>query len=335
MENRPAQLEMHPAKDFYMKNSKVFNTLLMVIIVFVGGELIIGLKTGTWGTFLSVTQVFITIRLASFIMLFGLCQQLVICVGNAGLDLSVGYIATLAGIITGHIMNSSNSGIPLAIIAAICVGAFFGLANGFFTSYLNLPSLVVTMAMANIVQGIVNAYTKSVPIDGYGSPAIQWLSAGFIGPIPCILIVIVAAVIIMTIIFNKTRTGIKLLGIGANETTAYLSGVSVKKVRMMAFMVSGIVAGLTGVLLVGSLGRASMDMGSNYVMPSIVAVVVGGVAISGGEGNYLSVCLGAIVLQSLTNLFVALGWGDAGKWLGYGAILIIMLTAYIRGKRVR
>ena len=111
--------------------------------------------------------------------------------------------------------------------------------------------------------------------------------------------------------------------------------MNVKRVRCLAFVVSGILAALIGLLLLGYLGHASKDMASNYVMPSIVAVVVGGISINGGEGNYLSVVLGAVVLQSLTNLFVALGWGDAGKWLGYGLILLIMLAAYIRNKRKR
>ena len=105
MDNRPVQLEKHPVREFYQRNNKVLNTLLMCILVFILGEIIIGAVMGTHGTFLSVSQVFLTIRLAAFVALFGLCQQLVICVGGGGLDLSVGYIATLSGIVAGHLMN--------------------------------------------------------------------------------------------------------------------------------------------------------------------------------------------------------------------------------------
>lgn len=335
MENRPVQLEKHPVKEFYQRNSKVLNTLLMCVLVFVGGELIIGAVTGNHGTFLSASQVFLTIRLASFMALFGLCQQLVICVGGGGLDLSVGYIATLAGICAGHIMDGQNAGILASVAVAVCIGAFFGLCNGLLTSYVKLPSLVVTMAMANIVQGIVNAYVSKVAIAGNAAPALEWLTAKFTGNFPNILIVVILVTVVMVVLFHKTRIGVQLLGVGANEKTAYLSGVNVKRVRCMAFVASGVVAALVGLLLLGYLGHASKDMASNYVMPSIVAVVVGGISINGGEGNYLSVMLGAVVLQSLTNLFVALGWGDAGKWLGYGLILLIMLAAYIRDRRKR
>lgn len=335
MDNRPVQLEKHPAREFYQRNSKVLNTLLMCVLVFLGGEVIIGAVTGAHGTFLSVSQIFLTIRLASFMALFGLCQQLVICVGGGGLDLSVGYIATLTGICAGHLMNGENAGILPSILVAILIGGFFGLCNGALTAYLKLPSLVVTMAMANIVQGLVNAYVSKVAIAGNAGPALQWLAAKFTGIFPNILIVVILMTILMTVIFRRTSIGVRILGVGANENTAYLSGVNVKRVRCGAFVVSGILAALIGLLLLGYLGHASKDMASNYVMPSIVAVVVGGISINGGEGNYLSVVLGAVVLQSLTNLFVALGWGDAGKWLGYGLILLIMLTAYIRDKRKR
>ena len=335
MDNRPVQLEKHPVREFYQRNNKVLNTLLMCILVFILGEIIIGAVMGTHGTFLSVSQVFLTIRLAAFVALFGLCQQLVICVRGGGLDLSVGYIATLSGIVAGHLMNGSNAGILPSVLTALVIGAFFCLCNGLLTAYLNLPSLVVTMAMANIVQGIVNAYVSKVAIEGNAAPALQWLTAKFTGIFPNILIVVILVTVVMVVIFRRTSLGVRILGVGANENTAYLSGVNVKRVRCLAFVVSGILAALIGLLLLGYLGHASKDMASNYVMPSIVAVVVGGISINGGEGNYLSVVLGAVVLQSLTNLFVALGWGDAGKWLGYGLILLIMLAAYIRNKRKR
>ena len=94
-------------------------------------------------------------------------------------------------------------------------------------------------------------------------------------------------------------------------------------------------ASLIGLLLLGNMGIAFKDMGSNYVMPSIAAAVVGGVSLAGGDGNYLGVILGAIFLQTLTNLLVALGWGDAGKWTGFGIVLFILLIVYVSNRRSR
>ncbi len=139
----------------------------------------------------------------------------------------------------------------------------------------------------------------------------------------------------MIVILTRTKWGVTLFGVGSNETTAYLSGISVKQVRCIAFILSGTLASLIGLLLLGNMGIAFKDMGSNYVMPSIAAAVVGGVSLMGGDGNYLGVILGAIFLQTLTNLLVAMGWGDAGKWLGFGIVLFILLIMYVRNKRSR
>lgn len=334
MNNQPVQLKQNPIILFYKKHVKVINSLLMCIAILVLGDLILGIRSGTFGSFLSVSQIFITIRLAAFTAVFALCQQCVISAGG-GLDLSVGYVATLAGIWGGHLMNESNVGLLPAIAVAILLGGAVGLLNGLLTSYIRLPSLVVTMAVGNIVQGIINAFTAKVPIEGYASPLLSQMCAKFTGPIPNIAFFIVIVIVVVSVIYSKTKIGIKVLGVGSNETAAHLCGVNVKRVRCIAFVVSGVVAALGGLLLLGYLGHASKDMGSNYVMPSIVAVVVGGISIDGGESNFVSVFFAVIFLQSMTNLFIALGWGDAGKWLGYGLILVIMLTAYIRNKRVR
>ena len=128
---------------------------------------------------------------------------------------------------------------------------------------------------------------------------------------------------------------VALFGAGANETAAFLSGVNVKLVRCTAFIVSGVLASLFGLLLIGNMGIAFKDMGSNYVLPSIAAAVVGGVSLTGGDGNYLGVILGAISLQTLSNLLVALGWGDAGKWVGFGIVLFALLILYVSDRRKR
>jgi len=135
------------------------------------------------------------------------------------------------------------------------------------------------------------------------------------------------------VIMSKTSVGRRIFGVGANERAAYLSGVNVRATRLKAFIFSGIWAGVIGLILLGNMGIAFKDMGSNYVMPSIAAAVVGGVSMGGGEGNYIGVVLGSIFLQALTNLLVAFGWGDAGKWLGFGIVLFAMLLFYAREKR--
>ena len=285
--------------------------------------------------FLSLGQVLLTVKLASFIALFALCQMIVIAAGGTGLDLSVGYTATMTAVLTAAIMDGQNSNLWIAVLVALGVGLAVGLLNGLLTAYVSLPPLVVTLAMSNILQGAINVYTAGRSITGRPSPVLQIIAARSTGIFPNILFILLAVAPVVMVLLYRTQLGMRLFGAGANETAAYLSGVSVKRVRCAAFVASGVLASLIGLLLLGNMGIAFKDMGSNYVMPSIAAVVVGGASMAGGDGSYLGVILGAVFLQTLTNLLVALGWGDAGKWLGFGIVLFILLIVYVSDRRGR
>jgi len=307
---------------------KLIIAFLLIVFLFVIGEF-------TVETFLTLGQVLLTLKLASFIALFALCQMVAIAGGGTGLDLSVGYMATITAVFTAAIMDGRNSYLWIAVLVALGLGIAVGLVNGLLTAYLKLPPLVVTLAMANILQGVINVYTAGKNITGRPSPVLRIIAAKSTGIFPNIVFLLIVITPIVMIIMYKTKLGLKLFGSGANETAAYLSGVNVKMVRCFSYVISSTLASLIGLLLLGNMGIAFKDMGSNYVMPSIAAVVVGGVSLAGGDGNYIGVILGAIFLQTLTNLLVALGWGDDGKWIGFGIVLFALLILYLSNRRKR
>jgi len=313
---------------FFDRHRKLFVALLLIIFLFLLGQI-------TVSNFLSLAQILLTVKLASFIALFGLCQMIVIAGGGSGLDLSVGYTATITSVLTASVMDGKNENLWLAVLVALGIGIVVGSVNGALAAYVKLPPLVVTLAMSQMLQGTINVYTAGANITGRPSPVLQIIAAKSTGIFPHILIILLIVTPIVMIVLNKTKLGMKLFGAGANETAAYLSGVNVRLVRCVAFILSGVLASLIGLLLIGNMGIAFKDMGSNYVMPSIAAVVVGGVSLGGGDGNYLGVILGAIFLQTLSNLLVALGWGDAGKWVGFGTVLYVLLIVYVSNRRSR
>ena len=313
---------------FFDRHRKLFVALLLIIFLFLLGQI-------TVSNFLSLAQILLTVKLASFIALFGLCQMIVIAGGGSGLDLSVGYTATITSVLTASVMDGKNENLWLAVLVALGIGIVVGSVNGALAAYVKLPPLVVTLAMSQMLQGTINVYTAGANITGRPSPVLQIIAAKSTGIFPHILIILLIVTPIVMIVLNKTKWGMKLFGAGANETAAYLSGVNVRLVRCVAFILSGVLASLIGLLLLGNMGIAFKDMGSNYVMPSIAAVVVGGVSLGGGDGNYLGVILGAIFLQTLSNLLVALGWGDAGKWVGFGTVLYVLLIVYVSNRRSR
>ena len=313
---------------FYGNYKKIIAVCLLILLLFVLGQVLVG-------NFMSTSQLLLTIKMSSFIAFFGLCQMAVISVGGNGLDLSVGYTATLTAVLTASVMDGKNANLPQALLMALGIGILVGLTNGLLIAYVKLPPLVVTLAMSSILQGIINVYTAGKNITGKPSPVLQLIAAKSTGIVPNVLFLLILVALIVTLILNKTKFGLIVYGVGSNERTAYLSGINVRVVRCAAYIICSTLASLIGLLLIGNMGTAFKDMGSNYVMPSVAAVVVGGVSMKGGEGNYLAVILGAVFLQTLTNLLVALGWGDAGTWLGFGLVLYILLMAYVSDRRRR
>lgn len=286
--NRPKSI----TQIIFEKYKKVVVAFILIILLFVLGEIILS-------NFLRVDQVLLTLKLASFTAFFALCQMIVISAGGGGLDLSVGYMATMTAVFTASIMDGQNGNLWIAVIVALAFGVAVGLSNGLLTAYLKLPPLVVTMAMANILQGIINVYTAGRNITGKPSPVLTIIAAKSTGSFPNVVFILIVLTILVMIVLNKTKLGMILFGVGSNERTAYLSGFNVKLVRCIAFTISGVLASLIGLLLIGNMGIAFKDMGSNYVMPSIAAAVVGGVSLSGGDGNYFGVILGAIFCKPL------------------------------------
>ena len=149
---------------------KLIVVVLLIFLLFAVGEL-------TVGHFFSFPQLLLTVKLASFIALFGLCQMVVIAAGGSGLDLSVGYTATITAVLTASMMDGKNENLWIAILVALGVGIAVGAANGYLAAFLKLPALVVTMAMANILQGTINAYTAGHNITGKPSPVLQIIAA--------------------------------------------------------------------------------------------------------------------------------------------------------------
>lgn len=313
--------------DAFAKRKKLISVILLIVVLSIIGELVVG-------GILTLNQGLSTLKYASYTAMFALCQMIVIAGGGNAIDLSVGYVATLSAIFGVAIMNGAGGlNFFYAILVAILVGGFFGMINGALVSFFDLSALVVTMSMSSIVQGVINVYTAGTSISGKPSPILRTITVEETLGIPNIVLFMLALIVIMTLILSKTELGPVLRGVGENSRTAYLSGANVKLRRFFAFAASGAIAGLIGLMLAGNMNMAFKDMGSSYVMPSYAAVVVGGVALKGGETSYIRVYLGAVFLQLLSSLFIQLGGGDALKWFGYGTILYVLLLVYASERR--
>lgn len=301
--------------------------LLAVMLFLVGGILAPG--------FTNPTQAVNIIRLAAFLGIIAAGQTLVIISGGEGIDLSAGSLVTLGAILTYRITNGDDALILPALAIVLLVGAGIGLLNGLGVALLRMPPLVITLGMAGVVSGVIYFYTRGQLI-GKTPPAMgRLLSQALIGPIPGVIILWLIFGAGMWVLLERTAFGKQLFAIGINRTTARLSGVRVNLIVVLTYMLGGALAAFGGFVLLGFTQTVFLNLGQPYLFPTIAAVVVGGTVLAGGKGSYWGTMAGALVLQVINSLLLALRVEESFQLMILGAILLVLLTLYGRQRSVR
>lgn len=250
-----------------------------------------------------------------------LSQTFVLLLG--GIDLSVPWTMTMAAIIVS--VETPRHGLAVALLLGLGLCALAGMANGIAVTFFGLSPIIMTLAMSGIVQGGISTWAAG---NGFVSaPASLTRFAGrTIAGIPSLVLVwlVLAAATVTTLAL--TRYGRHLYAVGANARVAFLSGVSLHRTTVVAYLLSAVVAGLDGVLLSGYVTQAYLGMGSSYLFPSIAAVVLGGVSIYGGRGGYLGPMGGALALIFLEFLLAALGLATNSQEIVFGIVLLLAIS---------
>ena len=275
--------------------------------------------------FLSVNHLGNVARQASFLGTVAIGQTLIILTG--GIDLSTSYLITLTNVVAAQIMNGDNANVLSACVAVIMIGLAAGIANGLGICFLRIPPIVMTLATGNVLLGIAYLYCKGSP-KGYRAPAIEAIVNNRLFGIingSAILWLLLSAVLIF--ILAKSTFGRSIYAIGDNAQAARYSGIQVHRVLITAYAIAGIMSAVTGILLVGYTGSAYMSTGNAYGMDSIAAVVIGGTAISGGQGGYVGTIAGVMIMTILTSLMTMLNMADSGRQIVQGLIIIVLLVA--------
>jgi ribose transport system permease protein len=274
--------------------------------------------------FLSLTQIANQLKIAAFLGLFALCQTLAMAAGGQGLDLSVGAVATLGGILGAALLPAL--GTPAAGLAAVAAGLLAGLINGAGVAVLGVPPLVATLAVASVIDGGLIVGVSLVAPANAAAPAIAAIAGNTTFGIPDIVLVWLAVTAVALWLLLRSAWGRRLTATGSNTTVALLSGINTVTVRTAAYTLSGGLAAFTGFLLTGYVGQAFLGLGNAYVLTSIVAAAIGGVALEGGRAPYLGVACAAIMMTVLVSLLTAINVGEAGRQIIFGLTLLVFLV---------
>jgi len=214
------------------------------------------------------------------------------------------------------------------------VGVALGLVNGVGVAFLRIPSMVVTLAMNAVAQGLMIVHTGGFSPQDSSSRAMRVIATGdAVLGIPNAVLVWAAVGVAAVFLLTRTTFGRTVYAIGNRERAAYLSGARTRMVVTAAFALSGGLSAFGGVLLAGYASKAAQAMGDPYLLPAIAAVVLGGTSILGGRGSYLGTVAGVILITLLQSILSVMQMPEFGRHVTYGVVIIAMLLIYGRGRR--
>ncbi|WP_029074640.1 ABC transporter permease [Kaistia adipata] len=299
----------------FVRTRREATVLAMLVLVFIG-------LTFASEFFLTGRNLSNVARQISVVGIVALGQALVIIAG--GIDLSVGSVIGLSAVTAAIV--SATTGMPsLGIAGAIGIGMAIGFANGVLITKLRINPFITTLGTLSIARGAALLITNGNPqrFDNWAA----FLGYGKIGDIPVQFILLVVLTILVWLFATRTRWGRNVYAVGDNARAARLAGIDVAKTRILVFTVSGSLAGLGGLLLGGMLTNANPNLGLGYELDVIAAVILGGVALSGGRGSIGGVVIGAALIGLLRNAFVLLNVSGYWQTITIGLVVILAVGA--------
>ena len=274
--------------------------------------------------FLQPDNLFQVARNFSFIAAVGVGEAMVILSGRGGIDLSVGSMVSLGGVVTTKLLSLGHGLLP-SILLGVLVGIAAGLINGLLVTKARMTPLIPTLGMLSVAGGLSLVVTRGFPITELGAQGDTFVSlgAGFVGPVPAPVIYMVLVVVAGWIFTTRTPFGYALYAVGGNEDAARLAGINVDRVKTTVYMTSGGLAALTGILLAARLSVGDATLGQGMELSVIAAVVIGGVSLLGGRGSVLGLFIGAALIGVLQNAMVIIGVAAFWQQVVIGTTIIV------------
>jgi ribose/xylose/arabinose/galactoside ABC-type transport system permease subunit len=241
-------------------------------------------------------------------------------VATAGIDLSMGSVLTLAGVVLGQLYSHGRS-IWIGILAAVLVGAAVGFVNGFVIAKARISDFIVTLGSLSIAAGVALVISDGKPVEVINKTMLD-LSTNSVGPLRWSVIVALIVAVGAHILLFQTRFGTHLLATGGNAEGSRAVGVRTQRVKIAAYTISGAMAGLAAVLLVARIGSAEPAAATTLLLNAVAAVVLGGVSLFGGRGTIAGPVIGAVLLTALVNGLTLAGVSEAYQPIAVGTVVV-------------
>lgn len=315
-------METKRVKYFLLKSQSVIALLVMCIILsFLSDRFLTG--ENAWNV----------MRQISVNVIISVGMTMVILTG--GIDLSVGSVLAFAGAVTAWMLKFGAEfsdlnlyiGFTLigALVGGILAGALLGWFNGFTITRFKIPPFVATLAMLTIARGFTMLLTRGFPITNLGDN-MTFLGTGWFLGIPMPVWISTVIVLMAVVLTKRTTLGRHIYAIGGNETAARLSGVKIRKVKLIVYTIAGALAGIGGIIVTARLDSAQPNAGISFELDSIAAVVIGGTSLSGGKGTIMGTVQGALIIGILNNGLVLLNVSPFWQQVIKGIVILLAVA---------
>ena len=318
-----------PNKEFFRRFQSVLALALMVLaLAFLSDK------------FLTVDNCFNVLRQICVNLCLSIGMTIIILSG--GIDLSVGAVLAFSGAVAAGLLKHgvaipgtdifievTTSG---AIVAGILVGMVLGWFNGFTITKLKLPPFVATLGMLSIARGLTMLWTGGFPITNLGA-SFDFIGSGYWLDVPMPVWISAALVALFILVMRRTRFGRRVFAVGGNERAAVLSGLNVKRIKLLVYIVGGALSGVAGLLVTARLDSATPNAGLGYELDSIAAVVIGGTSLNGGRGTIMGTVLGCLIIGVLNNGLVLLEVSPFWQQVIKGLVILVAVAVDKMGEK--
>ncbi|MDR2184969.1 MAG: ABC transporter permease [Treponema sp.] len=264
-------------------------------------------------------NIFNVLRQSSLVAILAVGMGMVIITG--GIDLSVGSVIAFTACMSMAFYRAFAVPPIVVLLLALGGGLFMGIINGVLVSKLGIPPFIVTLGMLSVGNGAALVISNGNPIK-YQASWVSVFGGGYIGLMPVTVLVMVVVLILGHVFANYTQMGRNIYAVGNSQQAAKLSGIFVDRVIITVYAITGFLAGLCGLILVGQMDSGDPSFGKGYELDVIAAAVIGGISMTGGEGNILGVLLGALLMGVLKNLFIQLAVSGYWQTIVLGLVIV-------------
>lgn len=293
-----------------------------IFLIFIGLVTVLAILSKQFLTLQNINNV---LRQVTLVIITGCGATLLMIAGK--LDLSVGSTLAFSGVFLAYLVSNGMS-IPLAVVLVLIMGVLIGLVNGIFVVFGKLTPVIATMGTMYMVRGITYIMCNGNTIHSNIPPSYSWLgTASIAGGFSVQILILIILVIVFIFIEKKTVLGKYSFAIGGNRTAAKLSGINVGLIEIVLYALTGVLAALAGIILSSRLGVGQPNVGTGFEFDVIVAVVLGGTSLAGGEGSVLGMVIGALIVGFLGNGLNLLDVQTFYQEVFKGAILVAAVLA--------